>query len=140
MAYSPLPAAGSGSATAGLVVRASWGEQARLNFDDHEDRILALEAGTIEALGEVVLSSPSADGDVLVFDTNAGDAGAWTNAPTVPVKLPGQYYSQEFDSGDSGATQTINWNDGNTQRLTLTDDCAITLDNPVAGARRDMAR
>jgi hypothetical protein len=44
MAFEALPATGAGSAEVGRVVRASWGEQVRLNFDDHEERIGDLEA------------------------------------------------------------------------------------------------
>ncbi len=43
MAFEALPATGPGSAEAGRVVRASWGELVRLNFDDHEERIGDLE-------------------------------------------------------------------------------------------------
>ena len=44
MAFEALPSTGAGSAEAGRVVRASWGELVRLNFNDHEDRIQDLEA------------------------------------------------------------------------------------------------
>lgn len=38
-----------------------------------------------------------------------------------------------FDAGNSGASITIDWADSIRQRLTLTDDAALTFDNPVDG-------
>lgn len=43
--------------------------------------------------------------------------------------IPGS--SPEFDAGTSGATKTINWFNGNAQKLTLTANCAITFTGPL---------
>jgi hypothetical protein len=59
---------------------------------------------------------------------NAADANA-------ALKMTGQYWSAEYDAGNSGTSKTINWNDGNTQILTLTGNCTLTLSNPQAGGR-----
>ena len=62
-----------------------------------------------------------ADGDVWVntgeeelVDTPAGEGGQ----------------TEEYDNGNSGTTVTIDWNNGRHQKLTLTDDCAITFTDP----------
>lgn len=47
----------------------------------------------------------------------------------------GQYYSSRYDNGDSGASKTINWDNGNVQRLRLTANCTLTLSNPKSGGR-----
>ena len=59
-------------------------------------------------------------GDVLTVDEN--------------VVVGGQVYSTRNAIGNSGATKTINWNDGNVQTITLTADCTLTFSNPKAGA------
>jgi len=46
----------------------------------------------------------------------------------------GQGYSAQVDAGNSGAAKTIDWNSGNSQKLTLTANCTLTLSNPQAGA------
>jgi hypothetical protein len=50
------------------------------------------------------------------------------------VTVNGQGVSAQNDAGNSGAAKTIDWNDGNCQKLTLTGNCTLTLSNPVAGA------
>lgn len=50
---------------------------------------------------------------------------------SVALKVTGQLSIVAVDAGNSGAAKTINWNDGNNQRLTLTDNVTLTLSNPV---------
>ena len=38
-----------------------------------------------------------------------------------------------YDAGNSGATKTIDWNNGSVQKVTMTDNCTFTFSNPVAG-------
>lgn len=45
------------------------------------------------------------------------------------------YYSPLYDNGLSGATKTINWNNGNDQYLELDTNCVLTFSNPVNGGR-----
>jgi hypothetical protein len=40
------------------------------------------------------------------------------------------YFTSEYDNGSSGTTKTVNWNNGNKQNLTLTDNCTITFTAP----------
>lgn len=46
----------------------------------------------------------------------------------------GQANLTRFDAGDSGTSLTINFNDGNVQRVRLTGNCTFTFTNPVVGA------
>lgn len=42
-------------------------------------------------------------------------------------------FDQEFDNGNSGAAKTIDFNNGQKQKCTLTDNCVITVTAPSAG-------
>jgi len=37
----------------------------------------------------------------------------------------------EYDNGNSGSTKTIDWNNGNYQKVTMTDDCTFTFTAPT---------
>lgn len=37
----------------------------------------------------------------------------------------------EFNAGNSGSSKTIDWNNGASQKLTLTANCALTLTGPL---------
>jgi len=39
-----------------------------------------------------------------------------------------------YDNGNSGATKTIDWANGNVQKVTMTDNCNFSFSNPVAGS------
>jgi hypothetical protein len=53
------------------------------------------------------------------------------------VDLDGQFGAKaEFDAGSSGSAKTIDWNDGNVQKVdAMTANCTFTLINPIAGKR-----
>ena len=38
-----------------------------------------------------------------------------------------------YDNGNSGASATIDWSNGETQKITLTDNCTLSFSNVVAG-------
>jgi hypothetical protein len=57
-----------------------------------------------------------------------------TLANTGNISATGQIYSEAFDNGNSGAAATVDWNQGNQQRITLTADCTFTFSNPQDGA------
>lgn len=59
--------------------------------------------------------------------------GAAADATGV-LRIAGQYWSDEYDAGNSGTAISIDWNNGNTQLVTLTDNCTFTLSNPHSGA------
>lgn len=43
-----------------------------------------------------------------------------------------------FDAGNSGTAATLNLANGNVQKLTLTDNCTLTLTSPASGAYRSL--
>lgn len=45
------------------------------------------------------------------------------------------YFSPLYDNGNSGASKTIDWNNGNDQYLVLDNNCTLTFSNPVDGGR-----
>ena len=51
------------------------------------------------------------------------------------LKMAGQYGSTTYDAGNSSTALTLNWNNGNTQLVTLTGNCTFTLSNPKDGFR-----
>lgn len=53
----------------------------------------------------------------------------------ISVRLRSKQVGQaaEFDNGNSGTARTINWDEGNFQRLTLNGNCTLTLTNPQIG-------
>lgn len=53
----------------------------------------------------------------------------------VALKITGQYGSDAVAAGNSSTAKTLDWNDGNTQLLTLTGACVLTLSNPKDGFR-----
>jgi len=96
MAFEALPSSGAGSAEAGRVVRASWGEQVRLNFDDHEERISDLEV-TVAAEWRGPWDADTA--------YNAGDivehnGSSWRASVAIPVASP---------ADEPGVTSPSDW-------------------------------
>lgn len=51
------------------------------------------------------------------------------------LKIAGQYGSTLYDAGNSSTAITIDWDNGNTQLVTLTGACTFTLSNPKDGFR-----
>jgi hypothetical protein len=51
------------------------------------------------------------------------------------LAITGQSVNTPFDAGNSGASITIDWNNGNNQYITLTGDVAFTFSNPINGAK-----
>jgi len=41
--------------------------------------------------------------------------------------------ASEYDNGNSGATKTIDWSNGGSQKLTLSANCVVSFANPVSG-------
>jgi hypothetical protein len=62
--------------------------------------------------------------------------GLGVAAPTGAVMVAdGQYYSDLHDAGDVTGAVTVNWANGNVQRLRLTGAVTLTFSNPKPGAR-----
>jgi hypothetical protein len=84
MAFEALPSTGAGSAEAGRVVRASWGELVRLNFDDHEERIQDLEVSSaLVWRGEWDSGTAYNAGDLVQHN-----GSAWRASESIPVTSP----------------------------------------------------
>lgn len=71
---------------------------------------------------------------------------AWVTNPEFPtvgigvapeanivLKVTGHQYQTLYDAGNTGAALTIDWNNGNRQKCTLTADCTFTFSNPKTG-------
>jgi hypothetical protein len=84
MAYEPLPSTGPGSATVGFVARASWGEQVRLDFEDHEDRLQDVEA----AVAGVWRGAWEPDTTYNAGDIVQHDGGSWRASESIPAQSP----------------------------------------------------
>lgn len=80
-----------------------------------------LKVAFIERLDDVMGVSFEVDDPILPTEYGPGIA--------VSNKQAGQ--QAEFDNGNSGATKTIDFNEGNFQRITLTATCTFTLSNPI---------
>jgi hypothetical protein len=98
----------------------------------------AIAFSQLAATGDVTGPASSTDNAFARFDGATGkllqnstdatldDAGRATlKALRIPL----------FDAGNSGASKTLDWNDGNEQRITLTDNVTLTLSNPGDGGR-----
>ncbi len=80
------------------------------------------ERMSLTAVGELYLNGRLGLG-------TAADASA-------KMKAAGQYFSAIYDNGNGGASKTINWDNGNVQKLTLNSaTCTLTLSNPKSGGR-----
>ena len=45
--------------------------------------------------------------------------------------------SEEFDNGNSGVAATIDWNNGDMQRVTLTANCVFTFTDAKGAGKKD---
>lgn len=64
-----------------------------------------------------------------------------TDDPLAPTKLglllagtSSQVKATYYDAGNTSTALAINWNNGNTQKCTLTGNVTFTMTNPVAGS------
>lgn len=64
------------------------------------------------------------------------DSGLSTSAYTAKTsnETGGQFAVDRYDAGDTSTAITIDWNDGNVQKVRLTGNCTFTFSNPIAGA------
>ena len=51
------------------------------------------------------------------------------------LKIVGQVCGAVVEKGNSGSSMTLNWNDGNDQRVVLTAGCTLTFSNPKDSGR-----
>jgi hypothetical protein len=79
----------------------------------------------------MISSVATLDGDYLVV-TSAGNVGIGSALPRTKLEIGNSAgFSSEYDNGNSGASKTINWINGNKQRITLTAaTVTLTLTSP----------
>jgi hypothetical protein len=72
---------------------------------------------------------------IAIDDT--GEVGIGTSDPSETLDVNGgvkigetAYFNEEYNNGDSGTADTIDWGNGNKQRSTLTGDCTYTFTAP----------
>lgn len=101
---------------------------------DASSDTLELEAGA----GILLSTTPASDKVTIETDVDQQfDHVGIGTAPDASARLlvDGQMASLTEDKGSSGASLTVNWNDGNTQLITLTANCTLTFSNPKDGGR-----
>lgn len=101
-----------------------------------------IAANNAEAHGESVTVAGDRSIGINLTDTaqtveDEHTLEAWADAIRLhgPTTLDGQYGSPEYDAGNSGTALEIDWENGNTQLVTLTGDCTFTFSNPASGGR-----
>ena len=95
-------------------------------YNEHPGSLIAVQEGTTNA-------------DTLWLCTS--DTGGTLNTTAIAftqvaaTSISGQYGSLTYDAGNSSTALTLDWNNGNTQLVTLTGNCTFTLSNPKDGFR-----
>ncbi len=86
-------------------------------------------ATTASAVNEVTVSN-AATGNNPVIEATGGDS-------TIAVQYKGKsafnMHTGEYDAGNSSTAITINWKNGDRQKVTMTGNCTFTFSNAVAG-------
>lgn len=100
------------------------------NADDWNDLITGLLVEhTQTGLHKNITGSNISASNLTV--TNAVNASTVTASK---VTVTGQRVGQIYDNGNSGSAITVNWLNGETQKLTLTASTTLTFSNVVAGS------
>jgi len=96
---------GDGSAGAGYNALAEWRVGGTAKFTVKNDGSVVI-TGSVDIQGDLDMNEK----DIQNIET------AW--------------FKEEHDNGNSGAAKTIDWNNGQKQKVTLTDDATLTLTDP----------
>lgn len=145
MAFEALPATGAGSAEAGRVVRASWGEVVRLNFNDHEERLQDVEAAvSFEFRGEWDDATAYNAGDVVTYQGSlyrASESIPVSSPPDTPGGSPTSWVLlvPAGQDGSSDAELDLEAIRRATSGLGVYAGCDVTEDNAGAGLDVDVA-
>lgn len=68
-----------------------------------------------------------------VFDISGAETIHWGNLHiTNKMKTKNAIYESLYDNGNSGVAKTIDWNNGNKQKITTTGSCTLTFTAPSA--------
>ena len=120
---------------------------------------LSVEHNTDGSLKTTGTLSTKADDAAVVHLTNnetVGGIKTFTSSPIVPTPSSATQVANKtyvdvntvtptngggetfYDSGNSGATSTLNLTNGNVQKITLTANCTVTLTAPTSGSYRSL--
>lgn len=107
----------------------TWGTKLNNNFDAIDGIFVANGTGTSVGLnvgsGKQLVVAGSATFSGTITATSATSAFGQVTGKTLGLA--------EYNAGNSGSSTTINWSNGQNQRLTLTANCSLSFSNPVAG-------
>lgn len=81
--------------------------------------------------GTITLSAPQSIGTASTPQFARLGLGTGAGATAV-VKTTGIFDTGYFDNGNSGTAKTLDWTSGMAQKLTLTGNCTLTINNPTA--------
>jgi hypothetical protein len=85
-------------------------------------------------LNSVVYSLKSSSTDHIAWADIEGIPAFADNGPPIEITFTDTVHFTEVDNGASGTAITIDWRDGNKQKVILTDDTTFTFTNPVDAA------
>jgi len=93
--------------------------------------------GDVTSVGNATtLSAATVTGKALTgysIGTTVGTVSATDSILQAVQKIAGNQRIAEFDDGNSGASDTIDFSNGPAHKSTLTGNCTFTFSNPIAG-------
>lgn len=84
--------------------------------------------------GNIPLYEITLDEGALVGTLTTSDKR--TRLRAKPIKFKKAYFNSEYDNGNSGAYITIDWNNGQNQKLTITENTSLTFTDIETGTYR----
>jgi hypothetical protein len=89
-------------------------------------------AGATGPQGDTGPAGPQGDPGPAGSDAEvtAGNIAAALGAAPYTANTPRIYFPSEFDNGNSGTAKTIDWAEGQKQKITLTDNVTLTFSDP----------
>jgi hypothetical protein len=92
---------------------------------------------TVSAGGAAITGNSTITGTLTALTgiTSSGTASLATVTVSNNIQQTGgQNFTQLYDAGNSSTSKTIDWNNGNLQKVTMTGNCTFTFSNPQTGA------
>lgn len=90
--------------------------------------VTLLSAPSIAEITDITLGSPLVANDMLSFD-----GIDWTSSSNLVINGIATF-DAEFDNGNSGASDTIDWNESNKQKSTISASTTLTFTDPPGPA------